>query len=210
MNDLADVRIGYQSRVRIEPDSTSPYRIIQLRDVKEVVDWATVIPFKPDRKPERSLVGDGNVLISARGEGHVGVTLSGVPANTVASSNFYVLRINRKDVLPEYVGWYLNQPAAQEYLRSRSQGTYIALITKADIGELEVPIPPLSVQQQVVRVAGLRRMEQDLLRQLESKRDALIQTVCYNALNQPSPGGRGQGEGNTLNIRADHENGTGK
>jgi restriction endonuclease S subunit len=107
-----------------------------------------------------------------------------VPENTVASSNFYILRINCKDVLPEYVGWYLNQPAAQEYLRSRSQGTYIALITKADIGEMEVPIPPLSVQQQVVRVASLRRAEQDLLRQLESKRDALIQTACQHAIHR--------------------------
>jgi len=181
---LAEISIGYQSRGRIEPDPISPYRIIQLRDVKEAVDWATVISFKPDRKPERYLVGDGDVLVSARGEGHVGVTLSGVPANTVASSNFYVLRINRKDVLPEYVGWYLNQPGAQEYLRSRSQGTYISLITKADIGELEVPIPPLAVQQQVVRVAGLRRMEQDLLRQLESKREALIQTACQIAIHR--------------------------
>jgi restriction endonuclease S subunit len=184
LNDLADLRIGYQSRGRIEPDPISPYRIIQLRDVKETVDWATVILFKPDREPERHLVGDGDVLVSARGGGHVGVTLSEVPSNTVASSNFYVLRITRKDVLPEYVGWYFNQPAAQEYLRSRSQGTYIALITKADMGELEVPIPPLSVQQQVVRVAGLRRMEQDLLRQLESRRDALIQTACQHAIHR--------------------------
>ncbi len=184
LRGLAKISIGYQSRNRIEPDSTSPYRIIQLRDVKETVDWNTVIPFKPDRKPERYLVGDGDVLVSARGGGHFGVALAGVPANTVASSNFYVLRIHRKDVLPEYVGWYLGQPAAQEYLRSRSQGTYIALITKADIGELEVPIPPLSVQQQVIRVAQLRREEQDLLRQLESKRDALIQTACQIAIHR--------------------------
>jgi len=182
--DLADLRIGYQSRGRIESDPASLYRIIQLRDVKEAVDWDTVIPFKPDRKPDRHLVGDGDVLVSARGDGHFGAALSGVPANTVASSNFYILRINRKDVLPEYVGWYLNQPAAQEYLRSRSQGTYISLITKADIGELEVPIPPLAVQQQVVRVATLRRAEQDLLRQLESKRDALIQTACQFAIHR--------------------------
>jgi len=184
LKGMAEISIGYQSRSRIEPDPTSPHRIIQLRDVRETVDWTTVIPFKPDRKPERYLVGDEDVLVSARGGDHLGVALSDVPANTVASSNFYVLRINRKDVLPEYVGWYLNQPAAQEYLRSRSQGTHIALITKADIGELVVPIPPLSVQQQVIRVASLRLMEQELLRQLESKRDALIQTACQFAIHR--------------------------
>jgi len=87
-------------------------------------------------------------------------------------------------VRPEYGGGYLNQPAAQEYLQSRSQGTYIARTTKADIGELEVSIPTLSVQQQVVRVARLRRMEQELLRQLESRRDALIQTACQSAIHR--------------------------
>jgi len=165
------------------PDATSSYRIIQLRDVKETVNWETVIPFKPERKPKRYLVGDGDVLVSFRGGAHFGVALALVPENTVASSNFYILRIRRKDVTPEYLGWYLNQPAAQEFLRTRSRGTNIALLTKADIADLEVPVPPLAVQERVVRVANLRRAERELLHQLETKRDALIQTVCQNALH---------------------------
>jgi restriction endonuclease S subunit len=183
LRDLADLRIGYQSRGRVEPDTASPYRVIQLRDVKETVDWATVISFKPERKPKRYLVGDGDVLVSFRGGAHFGVALSGVPENTVASSNFYILRIRRKDILPEYLGWYLNQPAAQEFLRTRSRGTNIALLTKADIAELEVPVPPLAVQERVVRVANLRHAEQKLLHQLESKGDQLIQAVCRNAIS---------------------------
>ena len=97
LQELAELRIGYQARTRIEPDSTSPYRIIQLRDVKATVDWDTVVHFKPEREPERYLVGDGDVLLSSRGGAHVGLALSGVPANTLASSNFFILRVCRND-----------------------------------------------------------------------------------------------------------------
>jgi hypothetical protein len=183
LQDLAQLRIGYQARTRIEPDSTLPYRIIQLRDVRATVDWDAVVHFKPEREPERYLVGDGDVLLSSRGGAHVGLALSGVPANTLASSNFFILRVSRNDVLPQYLGWYLNQPAAQEYLRTRSQGTNTALVTKADIAELEVPVPSIDVQDRIVRVANLRRAEQELLQRLESRRDLMIQTVCQNALH---------------------------
>lgn len=185
LEELAEMRIGYQSRGRVEPDMGSPYRIIQLRDVKETVDWETVIPFKPERKPKRYLVGDGDVLVSFRGGAHIGVALAEVPENTVASSNFYILRIRRKDVLPEYLGWYLNQSVAQVFLRTRSRGTNIPLLTKADIAELEVPVPPLAIQERVVRVAGLRHAEQGLLNRLESKRSLLIQAICQNAITSP-------------------------
>ena len=182
LGDIADIRTSYQSRGGIDVNAASPYRIIQLRDVKETIDWETVVTFNPERAPERHLVVDGDVLLSCRGEGHVGIPLSGVPANAVASGNFYVLRARTGLVLPAYLAWYLNQPAAQEFLERRSQGTRVALLTRADVSELEVPIPSLTVQERVVSLADLRRTERNLLRRLEEKRDMLVTTICNNAV----------------------------
>lgn len=183
LRDIVDIRIGYQSRSGIDVDAASPYRIIQIRDVKELIDWQSVVAFKPERDTEGHLVVDGDVLLSCRGGGHVGVLLSGVPPNTVASGNFYVLRLRTRLVLPAYLAWYLNQPAAQEFLERRSQGTRVALLTRADVSELEVPIPPLAIQERVVHLAMLRRAERNMLRQLEAKRDTFVSTICNHAIH---------------------------
>lgn len=184
LGQIAEVRSGYQTRNRIERDASSPFRIIQLRDVGERADWQSLVTFKPDIDTARYLVADGDVLLSCRGGAPVGVALSGVPENTVASSNFYVLRLRLKDVLPEYLAWHINQLPAQQYFSVRSQGTRIALLTKADVVELEVPIPPHAVQRRLVDLANLRRTERDLLRRLETQKDFLIQSLCQSAIHR--------------------------
>lgn len=183
LGSLAEIRPGYQTRSRIEADASSPFRIIQLRDIAATVEWSSVMAFKPDVETERYLVADGDVLLSCRGGTNVGIALAGVPTNTVASSNFYILRIRRPDLLPAYLGWYLNQPTAQEFFRTRAQGTRTALLTKADLADLDVPIPPLPIQERVVRLAALRRTERELAGKLESHKELLMALVCQNAIH---------------------------
>jgi hypothetical protein len=179
---LAELQIGYQARGRIEPDPESPYRVLQVRDVDDRVDWTGVVTFRPERQPDRYRVREGDILVPSRGGNPVAVLLDHVPGPTLAAGNFYILRVRRKGVLPGYLAWYINQAPAQTFLRSRSQGTNIAMVAKADLEELEVPVPALAIQEKVVRVAALQRRERELLRDLEERRGQLIQAVCLKAI----------------------------
>lgn len=181
---LVELQIGYQARGRIEPEPASPYRVIQVRDVDGTVDWGSVIAFRPERQPDRYLVREGDILVPSRGGNPEAVLLDHVPGPTLAAGNFYILRVRRKGVLPGYLAWYINQAPAQTFLRSRSQGTNIAMVAKSDLDELEIPVPALAVQEKVVRVAALQQREHELLRELESKREQLIQAVCLKAIER--------------------------
>jgi len=65
-------------------------------------------------------------------------------------------------VLPEYIAWYLNRPTTRNLLESMAQGTSLPTINIRDLGDLEIPIPPLDVQQKIAQIVYLLQQERIL------------------------------------------------
>jgi restriction endonuclease S subunit len=85
------------------------------------------------------------------------------------------VRIENPDrVLPEYLNWYINQRDAQAFLHSRSIGTAQKMIGKEALDELEVFVPDLCRQKNIVEMVSLSAREQKLLHALAEKRDQYI------------------------------------
>jgi restriction endonuclease S subunit len=58
------------------------------------------------------------------------------------------------------------------------RGTNISFISKADLQELSVPVPPLLVQAQIADLNRLCTRERELLNELSNRKQALIDAVC--------------------------------
>jgi len=80
-------------------------------------------------------------------------------------------------VLPEYLNWYISQRDAQIFLTSRAKGTVQKMISKQAIEDMEVALPSLGKQKNIVELATLSAREQALLHALADKRDQYISTV---------------------------------
>ena len=80
-------------------------------------------------------------------------------------------------VLPEYLNWYISQRDAQIFLTSRAKGTVQKMISKQAIEDLEVALPTLEKQKNIVELATLIAREQTLLHTLADKREQYISTV---------------------------------
>jgi restriction endonuclease S subunit len=86
--------------------------------------------------------------------------------------------VTRPDrVLPEYLNWYISQRDAQIFLTSRAKGTVQKMISKQAIEDLEVALPSLEKQKNIVELATLSAREQTLLQQLSDKREQYISTI---------------------------------
>jgi restriction endonuclease S subunit len=183
IKNIAEIWVGYQPKGRIEHDADGTHRLIQIKDFQEdgSVDFGSLSWVVPDRDPERYQVREGDVLFSARGRYNTAYVLEDVPANTLAGGNFFVVRPEKKGILPEYLAWALNQPVAQEEIRTRMMGSNIPYISKKAFGDLEVPVPPLVTQQKICDLIGLQQQEQKLLMQLAEKREQLVRAVCCRA-----------------------------
>ena len=75
------------------------------------------------------------------------------------------LRINKVDCLPTYLAAYLNSSIGLNLSnRSVTGGTRIALDYEA-VRSLEVPLPPIDIQENIVNEVEKRRMNTQKLRQ---------------------------------------------
>jgi type I restriction enzyme S subunit len=70
------------------------------------------------------------------------------------------VRVNSTFALPEFILEYMQTPPARNYFRARAKfTTNLASINSADLRELEVPLPPLSVQREILRSVTEARRE---------------------------------------------------
>jgi len=186
LRTIADIRVGYQAKTGIKENTQGTHRLIQSKNFDSFhhLQPKSLISFSPGRKHETYSVHKGDILFQARGMEHFSYYLKKDLKDTVAAGSFYIISIKNKNLLPEYLSWWINQPKTQSYFQSQSQGSLMSFITKRTLSRLEVQIPPLSVQKKVVKVIALAEHEQFLLDRLSSLRSRLVKAVCLKAIQE--------------------------
>lgn len=100
----------------------------------------------------------------------------------VASTSFFVIRLTKKNILPEFLVWFLNHPSIQKLLKRQAIGTSIASISKTVLEELEIAIPSIETQKSILQITQLRNTEKKLYQQIQSLREKQIQQLIINAI----------------------------
>ena len=71
----------------------------------------------------------------------------------IVSSAYTVFRIkDTKKLLPEYLFMYFNRPEFDRYARFNSWGSAREVFTMDDMNDVEIPIPNIKVQQEIVNI----------------------------------------------------------
>lgn len=183
IKDIAKIQIGYQSRGKITPDPRGTHQVIQIKDFgpENRLNLSDLYRVTPEGAVNRYLVDQGDILFQSRGKDNPAIPITEPLNKTIATSYFYILKLDTDKVLPEYLAWYINQPPGQGFIQSRARGSGILMIPKKDFIELDVDVPPMEIQKVIVRLDQLQRKEGRLLRELENKRSLLIQEICLKA-----------------------------
>jgi hypothetical protein len=190
IGDIASIQTGYQFREKLEMASAGTRQVIQAKDIDEFHNHRLVASslwrVTPKRDTAGYEVGEGDVIFLSKGRRNFATVIEGLPASppTIPAGYFLILRLRAGAVLPQYLAWAINQPAAQGYLRSARRGTNIPFITKDAFSDLQIDVPPLEVQQRVVALDELAWRESGLLKRLQQKRTELIRGICQRAIRQ--------------------------
>ena len=70
----------------------------------------------------------------------------------IASTGYCILRANQKEVLPKWIYYNLQVDKFKIYLQEKQSGTAYPAISDGLIKQFKIPIPPLSVQSQIVAI----------------------------------------------------------
>jgi hypothetical protein len=201
--EVADVQLGYQHREKVSHAEHGSHRLIQGKDVVPAealssgidrpAGWRVATDnldrVTPKGDAARYSLRPGDVLFVSRGTINIAVPLNELTVqpfpkrwdDLIPAYTFYILRPDLNRVLPEFLAWFINQPPAQAYLTQQSRGTLVKLMPKSLFEELEVPVPPLAVQRQVMEIEDLRAREEGLLKRLIAARQRLVQQACLDA-----------------------------
>ncbi|NQT78292.1 MAG: restriction endonuclease subunit S [Bacteroidetes bacterium] len=131
---------------------------------------------------EKHLLRQGDILFAAKGTKNFTALYEGNNMPAVASTSFFVIRLQEMNVLPEYLTWFLNHPNTQRLLKGKARGTSIVSISKSVLAELEIPVPEIQLQELILKIHHLRNKEKELKQQIETLREKQIQQQIIKVL----------------------------
>ncbi|MFD2885970.1 restriction endonuclease subunit S [Chitinophaga cymbidii] len=167
MKDIANIRFG----LHVVPIERGNILYLQVRQFDEEGRWMPEEEeyISYDEKSAEFLLKDGDVLFVGKGNRLFAWCYREEYGPAVASSIFFVLRPKSSAIYPEYLAAVLNAPQSKSAFRQLGGGTNIFSIRKSELGALEITVPPLKRQQQIVAFstghAAEIRIAEEMIRQ---------------------------------------------
>lgn len=188
LDRIAHISRGYLHRGKVADGGAPTHRLVRISAIGDRcprLDPARCEPFRPAREVGDALLRPGDVVLATRGDRRRAALVgesNGDPL--VASEQVMILRAG-PDVEPRYLAWALNSPGCQRQLDALSRGSSIPFVSRADLGELCIPLPPLETQRQLAALADLAERERDLAQRLAERRLTLTYGIMGRAAHDP-------------------------
>lgn len=185
--DVVAISAGYPFRGSIDALPLGNCGVIQMANigVEGGIDWDSVARVTLPSGRSVDYLQSGDVILSTRGSRNLAVAFEQPPFPTVCSPQFFVLRVNRPDILlPSFLAWQINQRPAQEYFQREATGSYILNIRREVVENLPLAVPPLPQQHLIVALVAAARDERVALARLINTRDQQMEAIAMD-LHRP-------------------------
>jgi len=180
--DVAEVRMGYSFRSRLELNAAGDVAVIQMKDIDELnsLHLESFVRIEMPELREKHLVQVGDILFRSRGNSYAAVVVEGCLGRTVLAAPMMLIRIHVSSIESAYLQWFINQPTTQKTLTAQAAGTAVKMISKAALEQLVIAVPPLEIQQRIVEIGCLASLEARITDQLMDRRKMLVERILMH------------------------------
>ena len=174
LGNIATVRSGLVlSRKQAREPSDIRYPLLNLRSINPggyiEADQLDVFDAAEYLSPEYlSQIGDVIVRLTAP---YTAILIDKVTAGMVISSNFVIIRADRRELLPEYLFWLINTPKVKRSIYENTSSNMLGAIKAKYFSDFEVPFLSIAKQQQIAAMNELALKETKLLRKLADEKE---------------------------------------
>ena len=182
LSEITQIISGFSFRSAMKTVEQGTHFVVQAHDIyinNQTIDVHKLDIITFNSKSKDPLLKDGDILLSARGtetNGFKAAIYFGKEFTVVASSSLYILRLKDSRIIPEYLLYYINSSRGQKTLRNIMMGSTVKTISKKDLLELSIPIPPIEKQKIIVDTMTNMIRQKILLK----KKIQLLNTLTYN------------------------------
>lgn len=181
--------VEFQSGIYEKPDiNANTYYLQAVHFTRSGSFDESVKPqLKLNNKIEKHLLKDGDLLFAAKGLNNFAVVYNSSIGKAVASSSFIVIKIRKeeiKKILPYYLAWFITHHKQIKIMHEQKLGTTIPSINMKQLGELEIVVPSIAVQNKIVALHQLREKEKELTAMIEEQKDKRVQLLLSSAIKK--------------------------
>lgn len=186
IEQIVSLMAGHPFRGSIQDTPDGEVSVVQMKDVDpgNGIDSANLVRVNlmGRKKPDYLKLGD--IIFIGRGYRLYAVLVDKELEHTVAGPHFFIMRIkpNRRDVRADYLTWYINHKRAQKYFSQYVAGTALPHINRNTLENLPVILPPLAVQDQMMKAHYCRLKEKALLETLIQKKTQFLDELLDQTL----------------------------
>lgn len=168
LKEVVKVRAGFNhSKVAVQADD-GDIKIIRLSDVQNGALNLGNIPgyrLAKDVNIDKYRVFEGDILLSCKGQAVKTCMVPHIQEYITASANFMILQADPKFIYPLYLQYYLESPMGMYLIKSKQAGSSIVMLNKKEVND--IPIPYISLQQQMALADGLKSKERYVQEQID-------------------------------------------
>ncbi len=180
---VTEIKVGHTFREKLPGDPLGDVAVIQLRDVDSNrlnIDSANVW-IKDKGFKASNFLQKGDVIFAAKGSNNKAAVFN-TDIKAVASSVFFIIRLQPQLALPHYIAWYINSKLGQSYINSIKDSSTTVNIKKRDLEKLPVSLPKIKTQSKIAALVELSLKEMEILEELKRKRKAINEQIIINSI----------------------------
>ena len=114
------------------------------------------------------------VPVTSRNGEKISLALNNGEGAYICSSSYTVYSTNKSKLLPEYLAMWFSRKEFDRYARFHSWGSARETFTWEDMSEVEIPIPDLSIQQNIVNIYKVYQERKEINEKLKQQ----IKDIC--------------------------------
>lgn len=172
--------------------SNGVMKYFRTSDINGTINWE-LVPYCKDLPPEPSkyTLRKNDILISRAGSVGVNVRISEDVPNVIFAS--YLIRIRTKDnLLPEFLGYYLNTPDYWRYIAEMKSGIAVPNVNASKLRNIPINLPSLAMQQLIVdqlnnllpKVRQIKARLENIPILLKKFRHSVLSAACSGKLTE--------------------------
>lgn len=136
--------------------------------------------------PARFSLQADDIIFCVKGTRNFAVLITEDMLPGTASSIFFIikLKVNKEQISPEYLAWYLNNPTTLAHIQSFAKGSVLPLIQKTVLTNLMIAIPTRDIQQDILNLHVMRKEESQMLKQFDALRDEEMHSIIHSIIGE--------------------------
>jgi len=184
LEDIVDIQSGYQLKGQMTNAPEGNVSCIQVQDLdhsQRIVKSDGLWKIKTDKIFDNYQITKNDLLFLSKGSKFGAYRIPDFESLTIPLAHFFILRTGKNNkVNSTYLWWILNERRTANKIQNGMKGSMMPFISRADLGQIEIPIPPRDVQEMIFELANLRLKEKDLVTKIEIYKDQLIENALAN------------------------------